>query len=305
MRELTIVIGSKELSARSWWQANCSGPILIANPAFSDLRPSCQLSIWEQDKWRETAFVGTEDVTQAPHIWIAAVLKLLQKLPEVSTVVFPPLAPSPTLYNTFFAAIEVMQPNRIIIPAGVDWAHGAHWTVGPEEVEMEPAPPAMVDQAKRRSQWMSYLSSGKTHEIDLSQVRRQGTRIGIGDRVDTAAIAAPIHPESLIYRQGSVLFVVSSAPLDDQAVNLLLNITHTEKIVLAAPEDYVGVVCSLAYESGEDFALGIVTHLDLSSRVITVQSPAIPPAPVRCLKLGLKRTNLEGQGLITVRPWSI
>jgi polynucleotide 5'-kinase involved in rRNA processing len=68
---------------------------------------------------------------------------------------------------------------------------------------------------------------------------------------------------------------------------------------------YRNLLCSFAKQSGEDFGMGILTDIDWNSMRAYAQCTAVPPAPVRILRLGSLRVDSNGHELGEVRPWQV
>src|SRR5262249_27431054 len=104
---------------------------------------------------------------------------------------------------------------------------------------------------------------------------------------------------------GGTLLLLSNEEPSDQSVARALDVFHCGRVHVVHPESYDNLLCSFARESGEDFGTGIVQKIDFETKTATILCDAVPPAPIRILKLGGLRVDPSGRELGEVRPWQV
>jgi polynucleotide 5'-kinase involved in rRNA processing len=84
-----------------------------------------------------------------------------------------------------------------------------------------------------------------------------------------------------------------------------LDIAGCTRAQVASPEDYNGVLCSFCRDSGEEFGFGFIREIDWEAQSAEILSTAIPPAPIRLLRVGSLRIDDRGRELGEAKPGSI
>ena len=111
----------------------------------------------------------------------------------------------------------------------------------------------------------------------------------------------------MIYAEacGGTLLLVTKEELEDNALSKALDITHCGRAVAVRSDAYDGLLCAFSKANGEDFGMGVIQSIDFERRVFHVLCNAIPPAPVKILRLGGIRLSRDGDELGEVRPWQV
>jgi polynucleotide 5'-kinase involved in rRNA processing len=178
--------------------------------------------------------------------------------------------------------------------------------VGPEEVETEASFPAMVQQAQRKAQWLKLNESCSEHEVNLRRVSIEGARLGSGDAIHPDALAkANLDPALHGEVAGGTLLLVTAEEPSDQAMARALDIFHASRAAVVAPTAYDNLLCSFANQEGEDFGIGMVRKIDFKTGIAQISCTAVPPAPVRILRIGGLRVDGSGNELGEARPWQV
>jgi polynucleotide 5'-kinase involved in rRNA processing len=99
--------------------------------------------------------------------------------------------------------------------------------------------------------------------------------------------------------------VVTRAEIEDKGVSRALDMSGSSKMHMVLADAYNGVLCSLTRQDGEDFAIGFVESIDWENLTMQVLSTAVPPAPVRIVRLGSIRIDRAGRELGEVAPWRL
>jgi hypothetical protein len=302
----TLLLGTPQTSWREWLKANRKERDLIClDPADANAGVPARLTLFQAEKTIAWRFYGSLDAQRFPHVLVAGLPYLLAKAADDAIVESPAYRATPL--NRAVAALiaQLVQPSEILLAQGSDLdRHG--WPVGPHEVELQPDFPKTVKDAQRRAQWLKLLEACEEHELDLGGVSIEGARVGSGRRLHpdellAGAIEGALHAELC----GSSLFVVTNEVLADAQVSRALDHFHCTKVFFARPDDYSGLLCSFARDSGEDFGMGIVRSIDFEQRRARVLCTAVAPAPVRILRLGSLRLDEQGRELGEVPPWKV
>jgi len=93
--------------------------------------------------------------------------------------------------------------------------------------------------------------------------------------------------------------------VEESDVAAALDFTGCTRAQFVAPGLYRNLLCSFAKQSGEDFGMGILTDIDWQSLRGYALSTAVPPAPIRILRVGALRVDSDGRELGEVRPWQV
>jgi len=213
-------------------------------------------------------------------------------------VLLGPLGGSVVLFQTAIALAHCLEPDRILVPEG-SGLEKLGWPVGAEAVGLPAAFPAMVMEAQRRARWLEAFEEADDHEVDLSQVRIEGARLGSGTRIELRRW------DGWSEVAGSVLHLVGERALDDQEASSYLNDAHAQRLSLVSGSAYKGLVCSFASQEGEDFGIGTVREFLPERGIMLVRSTAVAPAPVRILRLGTLRIDDSGRDLGDVKSWAL
>ncbi|MEQ1935466.1 MAG: hypothetical protein ABL962_16525, partial [Fimbriimonadaceae bacterium] len=127
---------------------------------------------------------------------------------------------------------------------------------------------------------------------------RFGTAVPITKQIGVDSI---LHAEVC----GPNLLLVSEGEVDEEVMGRALDVSHASKAIITHPEEYQNLLCAFGRENGEEFGMGMIERIDFSGRMIHVRSDAVPPVPVRILKMGSMRVDQNGRELPEVRPWHL
>lgn len=300
--EVTLLIAGSRKSWRGWLDEHLSGrDLLMLDPAETRFGPAGRVCLVRHNKVVDWRFIGGIDVQRAPHIFLASVAELYQHStnPVVQLFTFRPL---PLHRQTALRVAQMLQPSKIYVETAAD-LDPEGWPVSVEAISLPGNVPEIVETAQRKARWMELLETGHSHHISLKRVSIQDGRLGSGVPL-SAAEREKSGLKDAVWAEvsASTIFVVSD---EEPPTQRALDVTHTTKLVWAKPSAYDGLLVSFARQSGEDFDLGLVESVDFAGGEMTVRSPAIPPAPVRILKLGGLRVDPSGNELGETKPWQV
>ena len=302
----TLLIGGRTGAWREWLRTNRKGRDLIClDPAEPNYGTPGRLVLVRGDKTVAWRFFGSLDPMRSPHTLIAATMELGALADEDAIILSFPYRPTPLLRQTAYLLAELTRPTAILIESGQQIPLNG-WPLGPEDISLEGGFPEVVLNAQRKAQWLALLQMCNPHEVDLRNVSILGTRLGSGQSV-TESVHKLNGFKTISYAEvcGKHLFVVAEDEPDAPALSHALDNFHCEKATIVAPSAYRYLLCSFARESGEDFGMGIIREIEWDSFTATVTCNAIPPAPVRILKIGSQRVDADGKEMGELRPWQV
>ena len=73
--------------------------------------------------------------------------------------------------------------------------------------------------------------------------------------------------------------------------------------MVVSAREYDNLLCALVRESGEEIGHGMIESFDFRNGIVRVWADAVPPIPVRVLKLGSLRVDRNGKELGELRAW--
>lgn len=302
----TVLVGAPQFSWRAYLKDHRGGrDLVILDPADADIGTPGRLSLYHGSKLVDWTFFGALDVLRNPIAWMAGAIRLLAQASEDALVLFFPFQPSPAARQLALQMCQLIQPAEILIPEGAK-LQAEPWPIGPEAVTLEPDFPDMVKTAQRRARWIEMLEQCEDHVIPLDEVDFMFSRFGGGRRVpaeyfDRAGVPGVLWAE----RTGRTLLVVSRQAFSDEQVSSLVNVGHATKLVQTDPIAFSGLLCSLSRQDGEELGMGMIEEVSFTDGVIRARCRAVPPAPVRVLKIGQLRIDALGRELHEIKPWSI
>ncbi len=302
----TLLIGNPSSSWREWLKEHRKGrPFLCLDPADPIQGIPGQLCLSVGSRPLISRFYGSLDAQRAPHILPMLVAQALEAAPDDLIVQLFPYRSLPLLRHVTMLVAQLLRPTEILIAAGTEIDQGG-FPVGPSEIEIESAFPPLVQAAQRKAQWLRLFEDCQKHSFDLRKVSIEGVRLGTGQRL-TAEERQKAHLTDVVYaeRAGGTLFAVTDLDVEEEAVSAALDFTGCTKAQFVAPGMYRHLLCSFAKQSGEDFGFGILTDIDWQSLRGFALSTAIPPAPIRILRIGALRVDSSGRELGEVRPWQV
>ncbi|MEA2553859.1 MAG: hypothetical protein QOJ65_2035 [Fimbriimonadaceae bacterium] len=302
----TLLIGSQETTWRAWLKANRKRrDLLVLDPADPDHGHLGRLAAFRGGKVLGSCFYGSLDPSRAPHVLVASLCRLLDLVADDALVQLFPMRGGPLLRHVVLLLAQLVEPAEILVPAKAAFDLEG-FPVGPHEVELEAAFPDAVRSAQRKANWLKLLERCVEHQVELRGVSIEGARLGSGraikpEQLAKAGLQDVLHGEV----SGGTLLLISDEDPDDTLLARALDMFHCGRTHVVPPGSYNGLLCSFARQSGEDFGTGMIQCIDFASRTARVLSDAVPPAPVRILKLGGLRVDTAGREMGEARPWQI
>lgn len=295
----TLLVAHPKTTWRDWLKENQGKrDLLVLDPSLADHTAPARAYRYHEGKVREWRLVGTTDPQRNPLGLLAAAAELAPLCSPDALILTFPLRLTPVLRQIAHALATILQPQEVLVPEGSRLERQG-WPVGADTIELPAAFPPLVRDAQRRARWIELIESTEHHQIELADVTLQGARLGSGTRL--------AHKDFAEYGEvsGGVLHVVSDNRLEDDQVARAMDLAHASKISIVSPSSYQGLLCSFAHQNGDDFGYGIVESFDPERYVMRVRNTAVPPAPVRILKLGNIRLQENGQELPPLPPWHL
>jgi hypothetical protein len=301
-----LLIGNPNASWREWVKLNRgSRDFVCLDPSDPVQGVPGRLALFRGSRPVYSRFFGSLDAQRYPHVLLAALTEALARSVPDPIVQSFSYRPSPVLRHLQVLIAQLMQPEEILIAAGTEIDLNGFPT-GPQTIDTEGAFPKMVQDAQRKAQWMKLLESCETHQINLRTVCVEGARLGAGRTLDKAerdrvGLEMAVHAEVC----GSSLFIVSDEEMSESSVSRALDLTHTTRPAFARSTEYDNLYCSMARQSGEDFGLGFIQKIDWWEGTAKILSDAVPPAPVRILRIGSLRVDPKGREIGEAKPWQV
>jgi len=302
----TLLIGNPGSSWREWLKEHRGNrPFLCLDPADAVQEIPGQLCLFVGSRPVIRRFYGSLDAQRSPHILPMLVAQALEEAPDDLIVQMFPFRPLPLLRHVAVLVAQLLRPTEILIATGTDLDQ-AGFPIGPSEIDIESAFPPLVQMAQRKAQWLRLFEGCQKHSFDLRKVSIEGIRLGTGVRLTTeerqkAQLKDVVYAE----RAGGTLFAVTDVDVEESDVASALDFTGCSRAQFVAPGMYRNLLCSFAKQSGEDFGMGIITDIDWQSLRCFALNNAIPPAPIRILRIGALRVDSSGRELGEVRPWQV
>lgn len=283
----TLLIGHPGVTWREWLKEHReNADLLVLDPSEPLYGPPARFVLAKGHRPVWQRFYGSLDAQRAPHVLVAALADALPHLGDQTLVQIFPYRPTPLLRQLVQLVHGLLRPDRVLIAEGTALDHAGF---DAETVELGASLPPTVQAAQRKAHWLQLLESCEMHEVELANVTVEGTRLGSGTIV-TRDLSGALYAE----RCGSALLAVTDSGSDDAWVGGALDATHTSRAHLFAPDAYDSLLCSFARANGEDFGMGMIREVDWSSRRMRIQCAAVPPAPVKILRLGALRVDENG-----------
>ncbi len=302
----TVLLAATSTSWREWLKEHLgTRDLLVLDPADPNWGTPARVTLVRDDKVIGWRFVGTLDVGKNPLGTVAGLVTLLPEASPDLVVLMPKYRPVPIVRQVLTLMAQLVRPDEMLVHAG-QGIPPEIWPIGPEWIEAEDEFPTMVQAAQRRARWIELIERCEDHELAIDEVETEGARLGAGDRLLSDVVRDLVPAETFrAETMGPSLFLVTKGELDDHALNRLMNTTHTSRVHVATPLDYSGRLCSFARQNSDDFGMGMIESFDLKTGRIHVRCEAVPPAPVRLLKVGLMRIDGSGVELGDDRPWAV
>jgi len=296
--DCTLLIGAAGHTWRGWLEQNSNRDLIIADLTNCDYGTPGRVSLWRAGKQIAWRFIGTLDVQRNPIAWLAAVSELALQMQNSGVILCDDASVNPVMRHLLLNLAMMIQPKEILTPEHSE-LESWPWPVGARPIPVLAGYPELVHEAQRRALWLKLLEDCSEHEVLLTDVRLQGSRLGSGELL--------ANPDSNDYSEicGDVLHLVTQSKLGDDEIARMLDHTHTARLSMVDPRTYHGLICSFAHENGDDFGMGIVKRFDESRGLMTILNTALAPAPVRILKLGTFRIDSGGKEIGSLAPWTV
>lgn len=301
----TLLLSSPEFAWRDWLKENRKDrDLVLLDPGDPAQTPPGKLTLWKNGKPVHWRFYGSLDPTRAPHVLVAGLAQMLSAASADAIVQLFPHRNTPLMRQVTMMCAQLAAPAEIFTPKGADLdLEGL--PVGPEEVEIEAAFPPIVQQAQRKAQWMKLIENCSPHKVDLRYVAIEGTRLGSGRRIHSEQLAnVGLDGQHAEVSGGTLLLIAETEP-DDHVLGRALDIFHASRAIVQPASAYDHLLCSFARQEGEDFGFGIIENIDFANGVAQVRCTAVPPAPVRILRIGSLRVDPNGNEVGETKPWQV
>ena len=302
----TLLIGNPSSSWREWLKEHRGKrPFLCLDPADPIQGIPGQLCLFVEGVPVIRRFYGSLDPQRSPHVLPSLLAIALETAPDDIIVQVFPYRPMPLLRHVTALLAQQLKPSEIFIAQGTEIDQSG-FTTGPSEIEIETAYPPLVQMAQRKAQWIRLFEECEKHAFDLRKITIEGVRLGTGIRL-TPEERQRAQLKDVLYaeRAGGTLFAVTDVDLEESDVAAALDFTGCTRAQFVAPGMYRNLLCSFAKQSGEDFGIGILTDIDWQSLRGFALCNAVPPAPIRILRLGSIRVDSSGRELGELRPWQV
>ena len=295
----TLLIGDSAGSWKDWLKTHLQGRDLIClDPEDALQSPPGRLTLHRGDKVAAWAFYGSLDAVRAPHSLIAGLFHLLGSTSEDAVVILPSYRPTPLFRQLATTIAEIVRPHEAFV--GGQAVHLR--TLAPEtiEIDLNPGFDEDIRHAQRKAHWLKLIEACVPHEVLFDKVEVEGARLGSGIPFDRP-LGVALYAETC----GATLLLISNDPLDDEAISKALDTAHCGRAVAVRSDAYDGLLCAFSKQNGECFGMGLIQSVDFERRVFHVLCNAIPPAPVRILRIGGLKLSLDGDELGEIRPWQV
>ncbi|HWD41397.1 MAG TPA: hypothetical protein VG944_21310 [Fimbriimonas sp.] len=300
---LRLLIGDPGSSWRDWVRDRSSAAdLLVLDPTDGTFGPPARLYRLSHGRLAWERFYGSLDPQRSPHVLLAALSQNLS--PDLDVLLFP-YRPVPILRHTIALLAQLMRPDEILVSSKADLDLGG-FPIGPEVVELPEAFPNLVRQAQRKAHWLKLLDCCTEQSVSLREVTVEGARLGTGAQLSRDQLVGLGLGEALYAeRAGATFFVVADTDLEEGKLAHALDVTGASKVLATSPAKFENVHCSFARESGEDIGFGFVRKIDWEFGNVHCVCSAVPPVPVRVLRLGSLRVDAAANEVGELRPWEI
>lgn len=301
----TLLVQTPSFSWREWLKNHRTDrDILCLDPTDATFGQPCRFSLIRRERPVWERFYGSLDPGRAPHVLIASFVEGISLATENSLVLLPPFRNSPVMRQTLQLIFDLAKSSEILVPEGVVLPRFRSQHVF-ESVNLEKSLPNAVQTAQRKAQWISLKERCEDHIVDLRSTIIEGVRLGSGEIVDEHQKTKLQLDGAYVEVVGSSLFVVTDQEFDDGIVTRAMDYTHTQRVHFVNPKMFQGVLCAFTKQSGEDFGFGEVDEIDFINLRARVKCTAIPPVPVKSLRLGSLRIDEKGNEIGELKPWQI
>jgi hypothetical protein len=299
----TLLIPAPEVSVQEWVDSERKKrPLVMLDPGDATRVPAARLHRFGVEHPEETTFFGSLNPERAPHVILAAQARLQTEDCFLQTFAY---RPTPLMRQTLQLIAEVAQPERIVIAEGAELSLDG-WPVGPEVIAFPAALPESIRRAQRKAQWLRMIERAESHEVSFAHLSVQGMRLGSGTviRPETWA-SANLPPVFHAEVCGGTLLVIAEQEFEDRDIARALDLAHAQRMASAHPSDFADLLCAFVREGGEEFGFGRIEAVDFKARVVHASTDAVPPVPVRILKVGSLRVDKNGNEQGELRNWQL
>lgn len=302
----TVLIGGPETTWHEWIKDHRPDrDFLNLDPADPAQEPPGRFTLMKGSRLAAWHFYGSLDPNRAPHVLLAALVNLLQFAEAELVIQLPAYSPSPLLRQTIHLALQLSQPDEILIAKG-SALEGERFATVAESVELPEALLPTVQAAQRKAHWLRMLEQCEEHQVDLDKVQLSGARLGSGRRLTRPELTnAGLKEVQYAESCGPVLYLVSKLEPDGEHLGRALNIFGAQRASVILPSAVEGLLCAFARQSGEDFGMGLIQSINFETRKVYALTTAIAPAPVKTIRLGSLKIDTAGRELGEIRPWEI
>lgn len=301
----TLLVGSPDHTWREWVKSHRKNrDLFVIDPAEPNYGTPGRVALVRGEKCPLWRFVGSLDATRNPIAVFAGVASILPHLGPDWIAILPAYRHGPVLRHLCLAIAQLLGPEEILIPDGSDF-DGVGWPVGPQRVVLEATFHDLVRSAQRRARWIELIEQAVPQEVPLDRVSIEGLRLGSGIEVPTSNLQrTPL--DGVLYAEsfGLTSLLVADHDLSADQMATALDLTHAATASVIEPQSYSGLLCSFADQEGVDFGMGVLDSIDFTRRIALTRCTAIPPAPVRILRVGSLRIDDAGKELGETKPWA-
>lgn len=298
---VTLLIRHPGVTWHEWMKTQKRDHIVL-DPTDASHGCAGRLMLLKGGKPAMVRFYGSLDPQRSPHVLLAALHEMLAVATD-PIVEAPAYRATPVLRQTLQLIASVAKPDEILVAKDTPIDRGG-WRVGPEEVDLQAVFPKVVLDAQRKAQWLALLERCHQHELILGELTFEGTRLGSGtvlheEMREKAGLAEALHAEVC----GNSLLVVADHEIEESRMGRALDVTHATRATVVMSQEYENLLCAMMRESGEEIGHGMVDRIDFKAGIVHVRADAVPPVPVRVLKLGSLKVDRNGKELGELRPW--
>lgn len=298
----TFLINDPKWTWREWLKTELRDrPFVCLDVSDADHGPAGRVFLMRDGKVRSWRLVGSVYSNRNPVDLLAGGMRLLAEAGPDPVVLGFQMHESPVLRQMALAVAESLGSGEALAPTGSPFVHD-QWPVGVTQVSLPESLPEAARLAQRRARWLEMLEAGTEHIVSLDKVGVYGARLGSGSRMHG-------HPFTdlgpYVERYGNTLLVVTEGSPNEDLLNEAGNLAHTRNVAFVSPRAYDGTLCSFVRGTGEDFGIGIVKAIDFETREMTVINTAVAPAPVRMVRIGSIRIDLDGKETGETKPWAV
>ncbi len=298
----TFLINDPRWTWREWLKTELgSRPLVCLNVADADHGPPGRVFLMREGKVRDWRLVGSVYANRNPVDLVSGAQSLIAQAGGDCVVLGFEMHEAPVIRQMAIAVAEAAEASEILAPTGSSFVHDS-WPSLVFQIEVAEALPEAAKLAQRRARWLEMLESCSEHSVSLDKVGVYGVRLGGGTRLQG-------HPYAdlgtYVEKYGSTMLVVTESEPWEDLVTEAMNLAHVRNVVFVSPNAYNGLVCSFVRGTGEDFGIGVIKQVDFELRELTVLNTAVAPAPLRMVRIGSIRIDLDGKELGETKPWAV